>query len=42
MLNRPARNPIATDNPARISGVAWTRVSETARSEPIEARNSHL
>ena len=26
MLNRPARNAIATDNPVRISGVAWAQV----------------
>src|ERR1700759_3945463 len=29
MLNRPARNATATDRPARISGVAWTQVSDS-------------
>ena len=36
MLNRPARNAIATDRPARMSGVAAVRVSEIALTEPTE------
>ncbi len=34
MLKSPARKPIATDSPPRISGEAAVKVSETARSEP--------
>ena len=40
MLNRPARKPIATPRPVRISGVAAVSVSEIARSEPTEPWSS--
>ena len=33
MLNRPARNPMATDRPARINGTALTTVSESGPNE---------
>ena len=40
MLKSPARKPIATDKPARITGDAATKVSEMARVEPNDPRKS--
>ena len=37
MLNRPARNATATDRPARISGVAWTNVSDSGLNTALSA-----
>ena len=34
MLNRPARKPMATESPVRISGAAATRVSDQALTDP--------
>ena len=40
MLNRPARKPIPTARPAKMSGAAAVRVSDTARRPPNDPCHS--